>query len=215
MRIKAFIFDMDGVMLDSEPYQLMSFNKVLGRFGVSVLMPEFKKKYMGSRDTQICERMIADYKLPITAEAFVNGKRSAYLEVIVEENVPPTEGLVDAIGALSAVLPLGIASSSQVNEIELITRKFGVRDRFQIVLSSHQVPNGKPAPDVYLKASEMIGVEPALCGVIEDTPTGIRSAKAAGMACVGITTTHTAEELGEADAVIGSFGELFQAVQNL
>ena len=215
MNLKAFIFDMDGVMLDSEPLQLRSFNKILERFNVSVSMSDFKKNYMGIRDTQICEKMISDFKLPIGAEEFVNGKRNAYLDVVLEEDISPPEGLIDAVNALYEILPLGIASSSQIKEIEMITMKFGIRDRFKVLVSAHQVPNGKPAPDVYLKASAMLEVGPSLCGAIEDTKTGIESAKAAGMRCIAITTTHTTEELSEADKVISSFDQLPGVVQDL
>ena len=215
MRIKAFIFDMDGVMLDSEPLQLRSFNQVLQQSGNELSMDEFKKTYMGLRDTQICEKMIEAFSLSISAEEFVTHKRSAYLTIIKEENVPPTPGLVEAVDKLSALLPLAIASSSQVDEIETITQAFGIRNKFQVIQSAHQVPHGKPAPDVYLKTSELLGIAPSLCGVIEDTRAGVRSAKAAGMKCIGITTTHSAEELSEADRIVASFEELLPVVEEL
>lgn len=177
-------------------------------------MAEFKKTYMGMRDTQICEQMVKYFKLPISADEFVNEKRNTYIAKLAK-GVPPTKGLVEAIKELYKILPLGIASSSQIKEIEAITRIFGIRDFFKVILSAHQVANGKPAPDVYLKAGEMLGIEPSLCGVIEDTKTGIKSAKSAGMKCIAITTTHSAEELNEADCVISSFGELLDAVKNL
>lgn len=215
MSVEAFIFDMDGVMLDSEPLQLRSFNTVLERYGVSVSMPEFKEKYIGCRDVQICEAMVADFHLPISPEAFVAEKRSIYLQIIAAENVPATAGLTAAVEALYALLPLAIASSSSVREIELIAKKFGIRDLFTVIVSAHQVSHGKSAPDVYLKASELLGVPPEACGVIEDTRTGIRSAKAAGMNCIAITTTHTADELNEANKIISSLDQLVGAVRNL
>ena len=214
MNIKAFIFDMDGVMLDSEPFQLQSFNKVLGKYNIVLSMSEFKKTYMGFRDTQICEKMISTYNLTLSVEDFVNEKRSTYLSII-GKGVPPTDGLVEVVKKLFKILPLGIASSSSLKEIEIITQTFKIRNFFKEILSAHQVDHGKPAPDVYLKISEMMGVEPSLCGVNEDTKTGVKSAKAAGMKCVAITTTHSAEELSEADYVISSFNELFDVVSSL
>ena len=214
MNIKAFIFDMDGVMLDSEPFQLQSFNKVLEKFNISVSMSEFKKSYMGFRDTQICGKIINDFNLPISVEDFVSGKRNFYLS-IVEKGIPQTEGLIEVVKKLHEIIPLGIASSSQIKEIETITKKFGIYDYFKVILSAHDVTNGKPAPDVYLKASQMLGIEPSLCGVIEDTKTGIISAKSAGMKCIAITTTHSAEELSGADHIISSFSELLDVVKAL
>lgn len=169
---------------------------------------------MGLRDTQICEKMIQDFKLSISTEDFVNGKRNAYSSII-ENKILPTQGLIETVKKLYEILPLGIASSSSIKEIETITKKFGIRDFFKVILSAHDVANGKPAPDVYLKASEMLNIEPSSCGVIEDTRTGVKSAKAAGMKCIAITTTHDAEELNEADHVISSFYELLDVVKML
>lgn len=211
--MKAFIFDMDGVIIDSEPLQLQSFNKVLQRFGHLVEMDDFKHKYMGLKDAQICERMVGDYELPITPEEFVDEKRRSYLEILQGDEILPMPGVVSAIKKLYQRVPLAIASSSNRSEIETITERFGIRQYFKVFVSAHEVSSGKPAPDVYLKTSEELGVDPTECGVIEDTLVGIRSAKAAGMYCVGITTTHTKDELKEADKIITSFEELLPALE--
>ncbi len=202
-------------MLDSEPLQLDAFNSVLKRFDISVPMESFIKEYIGMRDAQICEKMIYDFSLPITQEDFVTEKRNTYLSLFSEKNISPTQGLLETINSLHKILPLAIASSSTLEEIEATTRKFGIRDKFTTIVSAHQVENGKPSPDVYLKAAEILGVPPHLCAVLEDTNTGIQSAKSAGMTCIAITTTYHSHEIFNADTIISTFDELLPVLQGI
>ncbi|MFA6304848.1 MAG: HAD family phosphatase [Patescibacteria group bacterium] len=213
--IKAFIFDMDGVIIDSEPLQLQSFNHVLQAYVKPVIMVEFLKKYMGHQDINICAKMVEELNLPITKEEFISAKRAAYLEIL-KNDIQPIKGAVEAIREIQKMMPVAVASSSTKLEIEIITKKFGIDDLFSVLISSFEVAQGKPAPDIYLKASELLGVPPQECGAIEDTPLGIVSAKGAGMMyCFGITTTHTADELVKADKVISNFAELVPAIKLL
>lgn len=213
--IKAFIFDMDGVIIDSEPLQLRSFNHVLQKHNITVSMPEFKKKYMGYQDIQICEKLIAYYSLPLTKEKFVSDKRATYLEILKQGDTEPISGVTEAIKEIASLMPVAIASSSNKTEIETITGQFGVRDLFSVLVSAGEVQNGKPAPDIYLRTAKLMNIDPNKCGVIEDTKLGVRAAKKAGMYCIGITTTHTENELQEADTIIDSFDQLVPAIQKV
>lgn len=215
-KIAAVIFDMDGVIIDSEPLQLQSFNTVLGRFGITVSMDEFKKKYMGLRDLQICEKILHDHKLPLTTAEFVKEKRAVYITLLQDGRIKPIPGAVEAIEAIKEQgLPLAIASSSCKEEIDAVTTKFDVKRYFSSIISSHELSNGKPSPDVYLKAAEGLGVQPKSCAAIEDTATGVKSAKAAGMFCIAITTTHMAEELTAADRVITKFSDIPRLITSM
>jgi HAD superfamily hydrolase (TIGR01509 family) len=213
--LKAFIFDMDGVILDSEPNQLRAFNRVLQDYNISIEMDEFKKKYMGHQDTWISEKIVKEFSLPLTKEEFVLAKRAAYFYIISQEEIHPFPGAVKAIKEIHAILPLGIASSSNLKEIEMITKRFGIRKYFSVVLSTFDVPKSKPAPDVYLRIADLMNVDPKQCGAIEDTPLGVKSAKSAGMKCVAVTNTHEKSELAEADNVINDFKELVAIIKNI
>ena len=216
MRCKAFIFDLDGVMLDSEPFQLAAFNTLLEEFGHCITMDTFKSHYMGSRDTEICEKLIHDFLLPISPQESIIKKRKAYVDIFSRASVVPAEGLFEAIYFLADKMPLGIASSSSLEEIELALKKLSIpSSMFTAIVSAHQLEHGKPAPDVYLKAAENIGVQSTLCAVLEDTNTGIASAKSAGMVCIAITTTHTASALQGADAIIESMNELVTTLERI
>ncbi|OGY87625.1 MAG: hypothetical protein A2233_01600 [Candidatus Kerfeldbacteria bacterium RIFOXYA2_FULL_38_24] len=213
--IQAFIFDMDGVIIDSEPLQLQSFNHVLKKYNIIVSMPEFKEKYMGYKDIQICEKIIDDYNLSLTKDEFVSNKRAAYLKILKQGTIEPISGAVEAIKEISSLMPIAIASSSNKLEIETIIGRFGVRDLFLVLVSASEVKNGKPAPDVYLRVAKLMNIDPNKCGVIEDTQLGVHAAKNAGMYCIGITTTHTKDELQDADRVIDSFEHLMSAIQRV
>ena len=114
---KAFIFDMDGVIIDSEPLQLQSFNVVLKKYQIEVPMKTFKQKYMGLKDIEICDKMIDDHSISLTKEDFVKMKREAYLDILENGDIKPINGATEAIQRLRKKFSLAIASSSNKSEI--------------------------------------------------------------------------------------------------
>jgi HAD superfamily hydrolase (TIGR01509 family) len=215
MHLKAFIFDMDGVMLDSEPIHLEAYNKVLVPFGVSITMPVFKEKYMGKRGMQVSEKIVEAYSLPLTAENLHQMKRAEHENFLKNRELPVTPGLKEAIQEMKKLVTLALASNSNPTSISIIVERLGVKEYFSLLLSGSNVPSGKPAPDIYLKTAEELGVKPNECAVLEDSPVGVTAAKAAGMACIAITTTHSREELAEADVIIDRMDELVGVLQKL
>jgi HAD superfamily hydrolase (TIGR01509 family) len=130
------------------------------------------------------------------------------------EQLPLVPGAVEAVRRVAAVWPLAIASSSNRPLIELALELAGLADAFRAVVSSEEVPHGKPAPDVYLEAARRLGVEAETCAAVEDSHSGIRSAKAAGMCVVAIPNPSfppDEEALAAADAVLRSVDELTPA----
>jgi HAD superfamily hydrolase (TIGR01509 family) len=127
------------------------------------------------------------------------------------EAPPLIPGAVDAVRRVAARWPLGIASSSNPELIEVVVRTAGLGDVFRVAVSSQEVPRGKPAPDVYLEAARRLGVDAARCGAVEDSHNGIRSAKAAGMWVVAVPNPHfppDEEAMALADVVLGATAEL-------
>lgn len=213
MRLKAFIFDMDGVMLDSEPMHLEAYNAVLAPLNVSVPMSVFKAQYLGKRGMQVSEEIVKDYALPLTPEKLHEQKRAQHETILQRRDLPVTAGLHDALRAMHALVPLALASNSNPNSIRIITERLEIKKYFSVLVSGSNVPHGKPAPDIYLKTAEELGVPAEECGVLEDSPVGIRAAQAAGMACIAITTTHGREELKEADVIIDRMNQVVEAAQ--
>jgi HAD superfamily hydrolase (TIGR01509 family) len=132
---------------------------------------------------------------------------------------PLIPGAVEAVRRLAAQLPLAIASSSNPELIEVVLRAAGIRELFTVVVSSQEVPRGKPAPDVYLEAARRLGVDAARCAAVEDSHNGIRSAKAAGLRVIVFPNLHFPpddEAMAQADVVIHSLDELtFELVTGL
>jgi HAD superfamily hydrolase (TIGR01509 family) len=133
------------------------------------------------------------------------------LEARYRERLPLIDGAVEAVERLAAQWPLGLASSSNRELIDLALNVSGLARHFRVTVSSEEVEAGKPAADVYLEAARRLEVEPAACAAVEDSHNGIRSAKAAGMRVVAIPNPHFppgADALALADVVLGSLAEL-------
>ena len=127
------------------------------------------------------------------------------------ERLPLIDGAVEAVERLAARWPLGVASSSNRELIDAVLELSGLARHFRATVSSEEVPRGKPAPDVYLEAARRLGVDPRRAAAVEDSHSGIRSAKAAGMRVIAIpnaTYPPDEEALAEADVVLASLDEL-------
>jgi HAD superfamily hydrolase (TIGR01509 family) len=121
------------------------------------------------------------------------------------------DGAAEAVRRVAARWPLGLATSSNREIIDLFLELSGLRDAFTVTLSSEEVERGKPSPDVYLEAARRLGAEPGRCAAIEDSENGIRAAKSAGMRVIALPNPHYPPDdgaLAEADDVIGSLAEL-------
>ncbi len=133
------------------------------------------------------------------------------LREVYRERLPLIPGAKAAVNRIAERWPLGLASSSNRELIDLVLELAGLRDRFAATVSSEEVPRGKPAPDVYLETARRLGVDPTRTTAIEDSENGIRSAKAAGMTVIALPNPHyppDAEALAEADLVIDKLADL-------
>jgi HAD superfamily hydrolase (TIGR01509 family) len=127
------------------------------------------------------------------------------------ERLPLLDGAVEAVGRVAARWPLGLASSSNRELIDLVLDRAGLAPHFRVTVSSEEVARGKPAPDVYLEAARRLGADPAACAAVEDSRSGIRAARAAGMRVVAVPNRHYPpddEALAQADLVLDSLAEL-------
>jgi HAD superfamily hydrolase (TIGR01509 family) len=133
------------------------------------------------------------------------------LERIYRDRLPLVDGALEAVKQLAASAPLGLASSSNREIIDLFLQLSGLDDCFAVTVSSEEVERGKPAPDVYLEVLRRMGAEPSGSAAVEDSENGIRAAKAAGMRVVAVPNPHyppEPEALAEADDVVGSLHDL-------
>ena len=187
MRLEEFdltIFDCDGVLVDSEPISCAAVASVLTRHGMACDVPFVMANYLGRSASAVTEDYVRIMGRPLPP-AFVADWRSILFSGL-DASLQPIPG----IRALLESLPMDfcVASSSDVERIEFSLRRTGLFDLFAgRIFSSTMVEHGKPAPDLFLYAAARMGAAPDRCVVIEDSPSGVRAAKAAGMTAVGFT----------------------------
>ena len=207
--IKAVVFDMDGVLIDSEPvWERVRRNFVATRGGR--WPDDAQDRMMGMSTAEWSAYISADFGLRVTApqvaELVIAAMAAEYAA-----HLPLLPGAVDAVRDLSARWPLAVASSAPKSLIEAVLDVSGLRSAFAAAVSSEEVHRGKPAPDVYLEAAARLGIPPAACAAVEDSTNGLRSAAAAGLAVIAVPRPEyppAAVALDQARLVIDSLTEL-------
>src|SRR3954447_2460215 len=179
-KLQAVIFDMDGLMIDSEPVQWQAMNSVLAPYGVTIEEPEWTTM-VGKRAVDNLAAVRDKHNLDAVPAEMVIAKNEAYRSLIRHaENVVPMPGLYETIeAAREAGLKIALGSSSVLGDIEIILSALRLTDAFDAVVAGDQVAHGKPAPDIFLEAARRLEVEPARCLVLEDTAHGVIAAKSA------------------------------------
>ena len=210
--IEATVFDLDGVLLDSE--QIWDeVREQLARERGGRWHEGAQRAMMGMSSTEWSQYMHDEIGLPESPDE-ISAEVVRRLEEQYRQHLPLLDGAVEAVERLAARWPLGIASSSNREVIDLVLELSGLTPFFKVTVSSEEVARGKPAPDVYLEATRRLGVTPDRSAAIEDSENGIRAAKAAGMRVVAIPNPHfppDPEALEQADVTLGSLAELSPA----
>jgi HAD superfamily hydrolase (TIGR01509 family) len=182
--IEAVVFDLDGVLIDSEPvWEEVRRGLVAERGGHWA--PDAQRRLMGMSTQEWAWYLSDDLGVGLPPEevaALVVDRMAARYR----ERIPFLPGAVEAVRRLAARWPLGLASSSPPVLIETVLEAAGLRSYFQVTMSTEQVPHGKPAPDIYLAVAARLGVSPADCAAIEDSSNGLRSAAAAGLRVIAV-----------------------------
>lgn len=205
--ISAVIFDMDGVLIDSEPLHKQIFDSFSQELGFSLSQDEYKR-LIGVSSIKQWRLMCKRFKLPGTAEELSKEKMSRYKHhlKIGDKSVRAVPGAVELISAIkSAGIPYAIASSNDREVIDYSLRSIKLENEFDISVAGDEVENCKPAPDVYLKAARLLNTDPAGCIAIEDSTNGVTAAKTAKMCCVGFVNRHSpGQNLTAADLQVTS-----------
>lgn len=204
--IKAAIFDMDGVLIDSEPFIREAAVKMFAEHGLTV-QPEDFLPFTGAGEDRFIGGVAELYDFTLDHVRDKDRTYAIYGE-IVQGKLHPLPGVHEFIAkARSRGLKLAVASAADKVKVEINLREMGIsRDTFDAVVTGSDVTHKKPDPEIFLAAAKKMGVEPANCLVCEDAVNGINAAKAAGMRCLGITTSFSAEEL-ESDWHAPDLGE--------
>ncbi len=201
-KLRAVIWDMDGVIADTGKYHFASWQDVFQKRGVNFTAADFQHNFGKRNDTII--------------RATISGISSEEVDVIAKEkediyrrrvaaNVKALPGAIKLIELLREHgIKIALASSSPMENIRLIISSLGIYDCFQAIVWGREVKEGKPSPQGYLLAAQKLGIAPRDCVVIEDAVAGVTGAKRAGMKCLAVTNTHPRESLKEADLVVVS-----------
>jgi HAD superfamily hydrolase (TIGR01509 family) len=207
--IEAVVFDMDGVLIDSEPTWRAVEREVFARVGIRLTEEDLVKTMgMGVADMVDLWHRRHPWDEPSREEIaheIVDGVSRA-----IEQGSALNEGAIEAVDYFHGLgLRLALASSSPMRLIDVVLSLSGLAERFEVVHSGESEEHGKPHPAVYLSTAMRLGVDPERCLAIEDSINGVWSAKAAGMVCVAVPETPPEHgTFGEADLVLGSLVEL-------
>jgi HAD superfamily hydrolase (TIGR01509 family) len=211
--IEAVVFDLDGVLLDSEQVW-DEVREALVKERGGRWHEQAQTEMMGMSSVEWSRYMHDELDLPEPPEE-ISAEVVQRLDEVYRKRLPLIDGAREAVERLAARWPLGLASSSNREVIDLVLDLSGLARYFRVTVSSEEVPRGKPAPDVYLEAARGLGVPPERCAAVEDSHNGIRSAKAAGMRVIAIPNQHYPpgeEALALADVTLGSLAELTPSI---
>ena len=206
-RPEAVLFDLDGVIVDSESHHERAFLQVFDELGYGKTHGIRFADYIGQSDLTVWHVFIARHHPPFELAELAALKQQRYLE-IVRAVEPIFEGLPDLVRKLAVNFRLAVASGSQHPVIEAVLAMKNLRPYFSTIVSFTDVRHGKPAPDIFLRAAELLEVAPEKCCVIEDSKPGVAAGLAAGMQVIAITNTYPADELNAAQHVVKTYGEI-------
>ena len=199
----AFVFDMDGVIVDSNTLHAKAWYVYLSQYGVPA--DSMLKRMHGKRNDQIVRELFGSELTEQQVFAHGAAKEELYRTMMrpqLKEHLVP--GLLDFLHE-NRLRPMAVASNAEPANVDFVLDEADLRQYFQVVVNGHQVEYPKPHPEIYLRTAELLGVSPAQCVVFEDSPSGIHAAKAAGTRIVSVRTTEA--KLPETDWSVTDFRE--------
>lgn len=204
----AVLFDMDGVIVDSNPYHKLAFQAFLKKYNRSLTDDELKTHVYGRTNQEgmpyIFQRALATTELTELAD-----EKEALFRELYRADIRPVAGLVPFLQKLKGQrVPMAVGTSAPAANLDFVLNSLGIRSYFDALLDSASVSRGKPDPEIYLKAAAELRIPPSQCIVIEDSLAGVQAGLNAGAKVIGITTTHTTEELANTHRVIQNFEDL-------
>jgi beta-phosphoglucomutase len=215
MSFRAVLFDMDGVIVDNLPYHVEAWLLFCERNSIPLTKEIFYKELNGMNSKDTFEWFYKKEMTRAEVEVLEEEKELLYREFYAEHR-KPAEGLLTFLNELrSRGIKTALATSAGPGNIDFIVDGLGIRDQFDAIIGGAEVAKGKPDPEIYLKAAALVGVAPADCWVIEDSLQGIASGLAAGARVIGITTSHTAQELAHTQVIAPHFIGLYDQIAAL
>lgn len=207
--IEAIIFDLDGLLVDSEPCWNEARRQMAAEVGVLDWNADDHRACMGVSTREWAEYMIRRLRLALSWEetaAAIVGR----MQAIYAKSIPYLPGAGEAVARAAAHYPVALASGSERSLIDIVVADAALRGKFRAVVCTDTMPRGKPAPDVYLEAARLLGVPPARCACVEDSGNGILAGAAAGMKVIAVPDPRFPPQpaaLAQAHVVLSSLNE--------
>jgi beta-phosphoglucomutase len=216
--LRAVIFDFNGIIVDDEPIHFKLFQRVLGEEGIVLTEEDYYARYLGFDDRGAFMAGFREHSHSLSAEKLKEliERKADYYQEAIRNHVTVFPGVKNLVADLAQMLPLAVASGALRHEIDTILKTVGLLDHFRAIVAAEDVNQGKPEPEIYLKALAALNarggngkpIGAADCVVIEDSKEGIKGALRAGMKCLAVTNSHPAELLSEATAIVKSLEDV-------
>lgn len=204
MKMIGFLFDMDGVIVDTNPTHKIALRQFCKAHGHDLTEQQLRDKIYGRTNRDWIPAVFGNIS-PQQVKAYADEKEALFRDLYIKE-IKPLDGLIKFLEQLKRDgLPCAIATSAPRENVDFVLEHTGIGEYFSAILDESFVTTGKPHPEIYLKTAAALGFKPEDCLVIEDSISGVESGKAAGCKVLGITTTHTAEELAKTDLSVPNF----------
>jgi len=201
----AVIFDLDGTLLDNNSFHRKTWEAYLKNIGKLISEEEFNTNLNGRTNKDAIEYIYGRKMDEVESTKYTLEKEALYRQ-IYKPFIKPVPGLLNFLEILNQKnIPMAIATSGIQPNIDFMFENIPIKHYFKIIVNSSHISNGKPHPEIYLKAASLLNISPKNCLVFEDAVVGITSAKAAGMKVIAVATTQTKEELSIADMIIDDF----------
>lgn len=206
--IKAAIFDVDGTMIINMAYHKKAWQEYLQSHGINLSEEEFRQKISGKKNDQIFELVFGRKLTPEEVQEYSEEKEALYRQ-LYEQDIQEVAGLTQLIRRLHEhTIHTAIATTAPAKNREFALKALRLEGKFDVILGDEHVKQGKPDPEIYLSAARELSLKPEECIVFEDSPPGVASGKNAGMLVVGVLTSHSIDELSDADYYINDFTEM-------
>src|SRR6478672_5607586 len=208
--IQTVIFDMDGVIIDSEPVYFKIDKEMFEELNIAVSFEEHCT-YVGTSSQNMWDAIIKKHRIPDHPGELMRKEYKLYMDYLLSaKDLQPIDGIMELINDLHENnFKLILASSSRMETIDIILKRFKLSDLFIARVSGSELAHSKPHPEIFLRSAQLVGSEPKECIVIEDSRNGVAAAKAAGMKCIGFLNPSSGDQdLKTADMTIRAFKEL-------
>jgi len=208
--IQAIIFDMDGLMIETEHLQSQAYEQVLRSYGVN---PEFNNEgvvhRVGISGVDNFTFLKQKYDIDESIEMLLDKKQTIY-RAILSNNIVPKPGLLSLLETMkNAGLKIAVASSSSLEDIMFVLKHIGITDAFEVIVSGENVARHKPAPDIFIEAAQRLNADPRTCVVLEDSQSGLEAANAAHMKVIAVPNRYTkSHDFSKADVVVTSLEKI-------